>query len=330
MTSGITLSLRFYRLLLLAYPAPFRHEFAGEMLSAFRSRCVEEASAGGWLNLVPLWFSAFFDTAITAPQEHYFMLKDDLRFAGRTLLKSRGFTAAAVTCLALGIGASTAIFSIVNAVVLKPLPYRDSGRYARLYTEFPNFPNGGLPKFWVSPPEFRQLQAQNRAWDQLEAWVVGGASLSGASQPVRVNICGLSGGMMPMLGVAPALGRWITPANDNPGVETSLVLSDGLWKRAFGGDPKIVGQETWLRFRVSSRCGRARRSLGAAATHRPADGAIRRSLSFARCPPAARRESHEGADRSPAGRGCSRRRSGQQGSPHQSQEPPARFARFPR
>ena len=91
------------------------------------------------------------------------MLIQDIRYAFRSLRKSLGFTTAAISCLALGIGASTAIFSIVNAVLLKPPPYRDSKNYARVYTEFPK---GHLTKFWFSPPEFRSMQRYNRSWDQ--------------------------------------------------------------------------------------------------------------------------------------------------------------------
>ena len=75
---------------------------------------------------------------------------------------------------------------------------------------------------------------------------MGGASLDGGSEPVRINICYLSGGMMPMLGVAPRLGNPIMPANDNPGAVTAIALSDGLWKRSFGGDPQILGKAVWL------------------------------------------------------------------------------------
>ncbi len=139
------------------------------------------------------------------------MPNNDVRFALRALGRSPGFATAAIACLALGIGASTAIFSIVNGVLLQPLPYGDSANLARVYTEFPKFPNGGLKKFWVSPPEFRQLQGQTETWGQLEAWVTGAASLQGGSDPLRINLCFISGGMMPMLGVAPQLGRWITP-----------------------------------------------------------------------------------------------------------------------
>jgi predicted permease len=171
---------------------------------------------------------------------------NNVRFALRALGRAPGFAAAAIACLALGIGASTAIFSIVNGVLLQPLPYRDSANLVRVYTEFPTFPNGGLKKFWVSPPEFRQLQGQTETWGQLEAWVTGASSLQGGSEPLRINLCFISGGMMPMLGVAPQLGRWITPAADDPGVQQQLVLSNGLWKTAFGGDPEIVGRETLL------------------------------------------------------------------------------------
>ena len=136
----IPISVRLFRLLLFAYPAPFRHEFSGEMVSMFRERCEYEAAAYGWWGVLLVWSGVLIDTAVTVPQEHYSMLTNDIRYAFRSLRKSAGFTAAALSCLALGIGASTAIFSIVNAVILKPLPYKDSGRYARVYTAFPDFP----------------------------------------------------------------------------------------------------------------------------------------------------------------------------------------------
>ena len=242
----IPLSLRFYRVLLLAYPAPFRQEFAPEMMSMFRARCVEESAARGWPGLVLIWLKVLIDTLITAPEEHYYMLMNDIRYAFRSLAKSRGFTLTAIGCLALGIGASTAIYSIVNAVLLRPLPYRDSEHFARLYTEFPTQGEKGLSKFWFSPPEFRLMKEQNQAWDQVEGWVTGGASLQGTERPLRINVCYVTGGLMPMLGVAPALGRLIIPPNDDPGVGTVIVLSDRLWRSAFGGDPNVIGREMHL------------------------------------------------------------------------------------
>ena len=241
----IPFSTQLYRVLLLAYPAPFRHEYAGQMAALFRERCIDETSAAGLPGLFILWLQVLFDTAISAPREHYFMLINDIKFAARSLRKSAGFTTAAVVCLGLGIGASTAIFSIVNAVLLKPLPYRNSERYARVYTMFKD---EGFQKFWFSPPEFKEIQQHGRVWDRIEAWAMNGSSLQGGARPLRINTCYLSGGMMPMLGVAPQIGRVIIPANDEAGVETALVLFErpSREKRAFGSDPGVIGRETQL------------------------------------------------------------------------------------
>lgn len=167
----------------------------------------------------------------------------DARYALRMLRRAPTFTAVALICLSLGIGASTTIFSVVNAVVLKPLPYRDSDRYVRVYTEFPTFPNGGLRKFWVSPPEFRELQQHGKAWDQLEGWAVSGANLSGSAEPIRIQTALVTGGLLSMLGVQPRIGRVLTPADDHAGAPLTVVLSHGLWQRTFGGDPSVVGRE---------------------------------------------------------------------------------------
>lgn len=93
----------------------------------------------------------------------------DLRYAGRTLAASPGFFAAAILCLALGIGGTTAIFSVVHAVLLRPLPYREPNQLVRIYTEFPTMSNGGLRRFWTSPPEYDELKRETQSWESLEA-----------------------------------------------------------------------------------------------------------------------------------------------------------------
>jgi putative ABC transport system permease protein len=103
------------------------------------------------------------DTMKTLPQ--------DLRFAFRQLLKNPGFTCAAILCLALGIGATTGIFSVVNAVLLRLLPYAEPERLVRLYTEFPNFPNVGLRRFPFSQPEYIDLKRDAKLWESIEGWV---------------------------------------------------------------------------------------------------------------------------------------------------------------
>jgi putative ABC transport system permease protein len=168
----------------------------------------------------------------------------DVRFSIRMLAKNPGFTVAAVLCLMLGIGATTGIFSVVNAVLLRPLPYAHPEQLVRVYTEFPGFPNGGLRRFWMSGPEYIQLRRDSHSWASLDAWVTSGANIAGNEQPVRITAGVVSGGLLESLGVTPALGRVIAPSDDLPGAQRVADISYGTWQSVFGGDPNIVGHET--------------------------------------------------------------------------------------
>jgi putative ABC transport system permease protein len=170
----------------------------------------------------------------------------NVRYGLRMLLRSPGFTTAAVLCLALGIGATTAIFSVVNAVLLRPLPYAQSARLVRVFTEFPNFPNGGLRHFWLSPPEFFDIKRDTSSWDGFEGWVNFGVNLAGASDPVRAQASAVTGGLLPLLGISPHMGRLLSPADDAPNAPATAVLSYALWQRGFGGDPAILGRDIRL------------------------------------------------------------------------------------
>ena len=170
----------------------------------------------------------------------------DLRHSVRMLLKNPGFTIAAVLCLMLGIGATTAIFSVVNAVLLRPLPYKQPDKLVRLYTEFPTFPHGGLRRFWTSPPEFIDLRRDLKSWQTLDGWVDASANIAGRTQPARAMASFVSGGMLETLGVEPLMGRLITASDDQPGAPQVMDVSYGVWQTVFGGDPGIVGRETQL------------------------------------------------------------------------------------
>jgi predicted permease len=173
-------------------------------------------------------------------------LRQDLLFALRMMRKNLGFTLAAVLCLLLGIGATTGIFTVVNAVLLQPLPYSHPEQLIRVYTEFPTFPNGGLHRFWSSGPEFIDLKRDTRSWATLDAWVTNGANLAGKTQPVRVTAAYLSGGLLETLGVAPINGRLIAQSDDVPGAAVVADISYGTWQTVFAGDPNVVGRETRL------------------------------------------------------------------------------------
>jgi predicted permease len=170
----------------------------------------------------------------------------DVQFAARMMQKNLGFTAAAVLCLMLGMGATTGIFTVVNAVLLRPLPYAHPEQLIRVYTEFPTFPNGGLPRFWTSGPEFLDLQRDTHSWASLDAWATSGANLGGKTQPVRLTAAYVSGGMLNALGVAPVAGRLIAESDDVPGAAGVADISYGTWRSVFGSDRDIVGRETQL------------------------------------------------------------------------------------
>jgi predicted permease len=170
----------------------------------------------------------------------------NVRYALRVFARNPGFTIAAVLCLMLGIGATTAIFSVVNAVVLRPLPYAHASRLVRVFTEFPTFPNGGLRHFWMSPPEYLELKREVKSYEDLEGWVNGGVNLAGAAQPVRAQASFVTGGLLSMLGVNPLIGRRLTVADDAPNAPATAVLSFGLWQRAYGGERSILGRDIQL------------------------------------------------------------------------------------
>jgi putative ABC transport system permease protein len=166
-------------------------------------------------------------------------LLQDLRYACRLLLRSPGFTLLAAITLALGIGANAAIFSVANSVLMKPLPYRDSGRLAIVYSQFPTM---GFDRFWVDPMEFTEYRNWNRSFESLGAYVTGQVNVGGRGEPARADAAFATAGLFQALGVKAEIGNYYSPAQDLPNTEKVVVLSDGLWRRAFGADRGILGQ----------------------------------------------------------------------------------------
>ncbi|MBA3465519.1 MAG: ABC transporter permease, partial [Deltaproteobacteria bacterium] len=172
-------------------------------------------------------------------------LWQDLRYALRMLVKSPGMTSVLVITLALGIGASTTIFSVVNSVVIRPLPYKDPDRLVRVYTEF--LGRMQLRRFWVSGPELDELQKSCRTCESVAGWSRGSASLAGGDRPVRVEAAYATHQLLPLLGVQPHLGRFYDASEDTPGGDpTVVVLGYDAWQRAFAGDPAIIGRKIHL------------------------------------------------------------------------------------
>jgi len=165
-------------------------------------------------------------------------LLQDSRFAIRMLAKSPGFAAIAILTMALGIGATTAIFSLVDATLLHPLPFPHPEELVRIEDDLPG---AGATDAGVSIPEFKDLQ-RSGIFQYVVLEIFGSANLTGASQPSRMQYEGVSPAYFAMLGVKPELGQTFDPQDQTPGFTLDVVISDGLWKRAFGSDPHVVGR----------------------------------------------------------------------------------------
>src|SRR5215469_12658108 len=161
----------------------------------------------------------------------------DLRYALRQLRKNPGFTAVAALTLALGIGANTAIFSVVNAVLLNPLPFQNANRIVSLFEATPNFPQGS-----ISYPNFLDWQRDNRAFEAMAAFHWTDGAITGVGEAEQVHAERVSATFFPILGVNPILGRSFTPEEDRRGANPTALISEGLWKRKFNRDPNVIGK----------------------------------------------------------------------------------------
>ena len=164
-------------------------------------------------------------------------LRQDLRYAGRTLRHQPGFTFIAVLTLALGIGATTAIFSVVNGVLLRPLPYAEPDRLVRLFTAFRG---SGEERYAMSQPEFMDYKGLTRVFENAAAFTGAGLTLAGDGEPERVRGIAATPDLFPVLGITPARGRGFEPHDGRTGVEPVVVLTHEFWQARFGGDPTLL------------------------------------------------------------------------------------------
>jgi putative ABC transport system permease protein len=162
----------------------------------------------------------------------------DVRYAVRLLVRAPGFALVSILTLALGVGANTAIFSVVRSVLLGPLPFTDPDRLVVVWHAYPPM----LPRAAVSVPGYDDLRAATDLFAELAAFTTASQNLTGSGEPERVLIARTSRSFQPMLGLHVAIGRWFSPGEDAPGPASVVVLSDGFWRRRFGADPRAIGQ----------------------------------------------------------------------------------------
>jgi putative ABC transport system permease protein len=166
----------------------------------------------------------------------------DLRYGVRTLSRSRGFALAGVLILGLGIGVNTAIFTVVNAVVLKPLPFADADRIMRIWHTPPPTLFAGSPTFALSPANFIDWEAQNQVFERMAIYRMGRRTLTGSGEPAAVMVLRASADFLPALGLSPKLGRGFTRDDDRSGGASTALVSEAFFRTRFGGDPSTIGK----------------------------------------------------------------------------------------
>ncbi|HET9364812.1 MAG TPA: ABC transporter permease, partial [Candidatus Angelobacter sp.] len=181
-----------------------------------------------------------------------FSILQDIRYALRTLRRAPGFAMIAVITLALGIGANTAIFSIVNAVLIRPLPYQHPDRLVRVLE---SNPRRGLPVTAVSPANFIDWKQQSTAFSDMAATQWEAFNYRGNSGAVRITGADISANLLPMLGQKLLFGRGFEKSEEQPGHDDVVLISETLWKRQFGADPQILGKEMRMNGRSFSIVG---------------------------------------------------------------------------
>ncbi len=261
-----SISEQIYRTLLGIYPHNFRQEFGGDMAQLFRDQCLERKAGRGWAGLARVWVQALFDLALQAPLEHFqapngknlrqpkrssgdsmiSKISQDIRYAFRTLARSPAFTLVATLSLALGIGANSAIFSVVNGVLLDPLPFSEPDRLALVFSAFPDQDASHRS---VSPLDLKDWKEQNQAFESMGGFPSvdsSGQVLTGEGEPQELATCYVTEGFFETLGVTPVRGRFLLPEDHVQGRNRSVVLSYSFWQNQFGGDPAVVGRSLRL------------------------------------------------------------------------------------
>ncbi len=249
MTATDSRATRVYRALLRLLPFDFRSDFGPAMETAFQEQHQEAGRRNGAAGVLRLWWETIVGIFRTAPGEHLAMFRQDAGFALRMMRKSPSFTLAAILTLGLGIGANSAIFSVVNAVLLKPLPYEHGDRLVVLQQRM------GTMNQRFSAADTNDYRRQSRALDGLVEYHNMNFILLGRSEPERVETGVVSWNFFDVFGVQPLFGRTFRPEDEQPGAPAVLMLSYEYWIKSFGGDPTVVNKTFRMNDRVHTVIG---------------------------------------------------------------------------
>lgn len=228
--------MRLYRALLHLYPASFRLEYQAEMMAIFARR---RAAASAVLPLIRFWTATVLDVIGNAGRLHWSVGCQDVRYAVRMLARAPGFASTSLLVLALGIGATTAAFSVADHVLVRPLPFARADRLVKLWQD-ESF--RGVSRMEVSPANYEDWNRQATSFDSMAAFTTRSANLVGQGDAERLDSALVTTDLFNVLQVQAARGRTLMAAD----VTAVVVLSDGLWRTKFGADPNVLGRSVVL------------------------------------------------------------------------------------
>ena len=226
---------RLYRKMLRLYPASFRQEYEGAMDRQFRD---EQRDAHGWKGKIELWLHAFSDIAVSAPRELARELGQDLRFALRVYWRRPLSAVIAIGTLALAVGASTGLFSVTSALLLRGLPFGDASRLVEL--RFSPFSAGN------GRAGFAEWRDHSSYLERAATFSTSEMNLNSGRDALRVRVTETSANLFSLLEVQAQLGRTFVPEEDRPGQNHVIVISHRLWEQEYGGSPSVIGSVTHL------------------------------------------------------------------------------------
>jgi putative ABC transport system permease protein len=232
--------MRVYKWLLHLYPRSFRLEYGPEMCAILARR---RSAASGRTGAASVWLGAAADVVVNALRVHWELLVQDVRYALRTLARARGFAATAVLVAALGIGATTAAFSMADHVLVRPLPFPESDRLVRLWQD-QSF--RGYPQMEQSPANYLDWKRLATSVESMSAYTSHAANLVGQGDPQRLQGATVTSDVFQTLRTQAALGRALTSVDDLDATQQVVVLSHGLWQAKFGGQSGVLGQTAVL------------------------------------------------------------------------------------
>jgi putative ABC transport system permease protein len=228
-----------YRLLLHLYPSSYRADYSGEMTAVFAQ---ELRQSTGLLSKLSLWLATLIDIVSNAAAVHWEILKRDVRYSARSLLRSPGFVIAAFLLVTIGVGANAAIFTLADFVLVRPLPFPEPQRLVKLWEKHP-----GYTRMELSPANYRDFKAASTSFQDLAIFNdFKSKNLVGQGEPIRIGGAEVSGNFFSVLGKSPLLGRTFSERDDAPGAPGTVVLSYSLWQAEFSGDAGILGKSIFL------------------------------------------------------------------------------------